>query len=199
MTQSGQQTRLFSIGHSNHGLETFLGLLRQHGIEVLVDVRSQPASRYASQFDRGNLQEAAAQAGIKYLFLGRELGGRPPGDAYYDAEGHVRYDQVAEAPFFLEGVERLEQGAPRYRVALMCSEENPAECHRHLLVERVLAKRGIVMEHIRGDGRIQSAAELEAEERGPNTENQLALFAEAVETPWRSVRAIRKPERSSAS
>lgn len=194
MIQDGHPRRLFSVGHSNQSLETFLELLRRHQVEVLADVRSQPTSRYASQFNRSELERALAPTGIKYVFLGRELGGRPNGDLYYDSEGHVCYDKVAEAPFFQEGIERLEKGIPRFRVALMCSEENPSDCHRHLLIERVLAKRGVQMLHIRGDGRLQSAAEIEEPE-----DCQLSLFAESAEVAWRSVRPIRKPEESKAS
>jgi uncharacterized protein (DUF488 family) len=98
------------------------------------------------------------------LFLGKELGGRPESSEFYDAEGFVLYSRIAESPLFLEGIERLITGITTYRVALMCGEENPANCHRRLLVGRVLAKRGVSVRHIRGDGTVQDEDELAQEE-----------------------------------
>src|SRR4051812_24830189 len=114
----GAPERLFSIGHSNHDLERFLELLRARGVEVLEDVRSQPYARYATHFSQETLRPAVTAAGVKYLFLGRELGGRPEGDEFYDAEAHVRYDRLAVAPLFLEGIERIVRGGRQYAVAL---------------------------------------------------------------------------------
>jgi uncharacterized protein (DUF488 family) len=191
MSEATAERRLFSIGHSNHPLETFLALLRRHRIEVLVDARSHPYSRFASHFDTGSLKKAVVEAGMKYLFLGKELGGRPEGDEFYDAQGHVLYSRVAESPEFLEGIRRLETGVTRYRVALLCSEENPSGCHRRLLVGRVLAAHGIMLDHIRGDGRVQTESELEAEEEQRRTRGQTALFEEREEEEeWRSIQSV---------
>jgi uncharacterized protein (DUF488 family) len=194
-------SRLFSIGHSNHVFERFLDLLRQHRIEVLVDARSHPYSRYAPHFDTASLKEAVTKAGIKYLYLGKELGGRPEGGEFYDAEGHVLYWRVAEAPWFLDGIERLQNGITKYRVALMCSEENPSACHRRLLVGRVLATRGIQVEHIRGNGRIQTEVELQAEEKSLRTNHQIEFFEErSQEKAWRSTQSVlQKGQRQSFS
>jgi len=185
------ERRLFSIGHSNHPMEAFLDLLKQHRIEVLVDARSHPYSRFASHYQAGSLRNAVADVGIKYLFLGKELGGRPEGDEFYDAEGHVLYSRVAESPLFLEGIRRLEAGVSRYRVALLCSEEDPSGCHRRLLVGRVLATRGILLDHIRGDGRVQTEAQLQAEEEQHRTKGQAELFEEPYqEKAWRSTQSV---------
>jgi uncharacterized protein (DUF488 family) len=179
---------LFTIGHSNHSWELFVELLKKHGIQVLVDTRSSPFSRYASQFNREEVAAALPRLGIKYLFLGHQLGGRPEGEEFYDEEGYVLYHKLAEAPHFLQGIERLEKGVRQFRVAIMCSEENPAICHRHLLVSRVVAKRGLPIQHIRGDGRLQSEDEL------LNTDKpafiQGFLFDLPQEKPWRSLRPI---------
>src|SRR5437660_8680013 len=155
---------VYTVGHSNHSLEEFLNLLDKHRIEVLVDTRSHPYSKYVAHFNREDLQSALRQSGVKYLFLGSELGGRPAEEEYYDDDGHVLYFRVAQSPVFLEGIERLEAGSRQYRVALLCSEEDPAVCHRHLLVGRVLADRGADIRHIRGDGTIQAYAEIKAPE-----------------------------------
>jgi len=179
------------IGHSNHALETFLGLLKQHRIEVLVDARSRPYSNFAPHFDAGSLEEMLTRAGIRYLFLGRELGGRPNGEEFYDAEGHVLYWRVAESALFLEGIRRLETGVTKYRVALLCSEEDPSACHRRLLVGRVLATRGVLLDHIRGDGRIQTEAELQAEEERRRTDGQIEFFEKPPqEKAWRSIQSV---------
>ncbi len=137
-----QPTTLFSIGHSNHTEQKFVDLLVQHGIEVLADVRTQPFSRYNPQFNDTNLKHSLEAAGIRYLFLGHELGGRPPGSDMLDDAGHALYHRMAESPLFLSGIERLEREVAEHRVAMMCSEEDPAVCHRHLLVARVITDSG---------------------------------------------------------
>ena len=143
---------IYTVGHSNHPLETFLDLLRRHEIEVLIDTRSLPFSRYSPQFNRNTLKAAVQNAGIKYGFYGRELGGRPENPDFYDAVGHVDYAQVAGSELFQSGLARLVTGAAKYRTALLCSEENPSVCHRRLLIARVLFDRKIRVLHIRGDG-----------------------------------------------
>lgn len=183
--------RLFSIGHSNHPAEGFADLLKKHDIGVLVDVRSHPYSRYAPQFDTSGLKNLLAKAGVKYLYLGRELGGRPEGDDYYDADGHVLYARLATSPLFLEGIDRVQKGAQTYRVAVMCAEEHPLNCHRRLLIGRVLRERGIALDHIRGDGTLQTEDELiRAQPPQHPTSGQPDLFHAAQEVAWRSTRSV---------
>ena len=172
---SQARTSVFTIGHSNHPVEIFISLLEANGIEVLVDTRSKPYSKFASQYNCEALKSSLAAARIRYLFLGKELGGKPEGSEFYDPEGFVLYDRIAESPLFLEGLERLIDGASKYRVAALCSEENPVSCHRRLLIAKVLAKRGVDTLHIRGDGRIQSEDELLREEKA-GEKNQQLLF-----------------------
>jgi len=180
--------QVFSIGHSNHDADTLMALLQQHEVDVVVDVRSSPHSAYASHFDRKPLEAALAAAGLKYLFLGNQLGGHPGDPAYCDTEGHIVYERVAASEPFQEGIRRLENGAAQYRIAVLCSEEDPTHCHRRLLVARVLASRGVAVDHIRGDGRVQTEEELTLEETG----GQGDLF-ESLEDPttWRrSTRSV---------
>jgi uncharacterized protein (DUF488 family) len=188
-------SRVLTIGHSNHSMEHLLQLLALYSVQVVADVRSSPYSKYATQFDREALMEALRAAGFQYVYLGGELGGRPRGDAYYDSAGHVLYDKVVESPGFQEGVARLEGGLRQYVVAALCAEEDPAGCHRRLLVGRVLGERGIAVEHIRGDGRLQTEAEIAAAE--PHS-NQLSLFEE-IEAPWKSVPSVSPKKRQSSS
>ena len=194
------QGRLLTIGHSNHSLEHFLGLLKMHGVEAVAEVRSYPYSNYSPQFDREALKPALAAAGVAYVDLGPELGGRPEGQEFYDEGGHVLYDRVAGTAKFLAGLRRLQEGMGKYRVAMMCSEENPAACHRKLLVARVLAERGVRVEHIRGDGRLQTDEEVTAESRNDN--GQMGLFAKEESTPWKSIPSVsrkKRPNNSSGS
>jgi uncharacterized protein (DUF488 family) len=191
---------VYTIGHSAHEFENLRKLLVDHGIEVLVDVRSAPYSRYAPQFDREILHGALIDAGLKYLFLGKELGGRPANAAYYDADGHVLYSRITADALFTSGIERLERGMAGFCVALMCGEEDPAHCHRRLLVARVLIERGHEVLHIRGDGRLESDSDV-AKESGKSLVNaQPALFAELDEDQWRSTASVspkKAPARSS--
>lgn len=205
MSEAGPEgkRRVFTIGHSNHALDAFVSLLKKHDIEVLVDVRSQPHSRYSLHFDAPELKVSLPEVGIRYLFMGRELGGRPEGDQFYDDEGYVLYDRIADTPLFRDGIARLERGIDQYRVVVMCSEENPTECHRRLLISRMLGMRGMEVVHIRGDGRLQPENELAAEARDSSADVvQLSLFdsAKPEGKPWRSTRSVspREPRRPSS-
>jgi uncharacterized protein (DUF488 family) len=179
------QACLFTLGHSNHPLFVFVELLKRHGIQVLVDTRSYPYSRHVPHFNREELHRALNQSGIKYLYLGKEVGGRPDQEEFYDDEGHVLYNRLAESCLFLGGIERLEQGIRNYRVAIMCSEENPSICHRHLLVGRVMAERGAKIQHIRWDGTVQTDSELQA-----TANNQPSLFDVPEENTWKSLQSV---------
>ncbi|HEY2281638.1 MAG TPA: DUF488 domain-containing protein [Streptosporangiaceae bacterium] len=151
---------IWTVGHSTHPVEELVALLQAAQIEVLADVRSQPYSRHNPQFRRENLQASLQEAGLRYVFLGAELGGRPPEPEFYDAKGHARYDLVMGTERFRAGLERLLTGAAAYRVAIMCSEEDPARCHRRLLVTRALVQREVEVWHIRGDGQVVAEADL---------------------------------------
>lgn len=186
---------MWTVGHSNHPIEHFVVVLRSVPVEVLVDVRSQPFVRYSVQFNQEPLRQALEGAGIRYLFLGRELGGRPADLSLYDEDGHVLYGDVARTPDFERGVERLVEGARRFRVAMMCSEEDPTHCHRRLLVGRVLRAQGVDVVHVRGDGTQQSEDDLLAEEAEPV---QGSLFGEEQQ-PWKSIRSVSPSTRPRSS
>lgn len=192
-TKTGQLIK--TIGHSNHSLEKFVSLLEKYNIEVLVDVRSYPYSKYAPHFNETSLKEGVKSADIKYLFMGKELGGRPQGKEFYDEDGYVLYWRIAESTFFQEGIERLQAGIEKYRVAIMCSEENPTECHRRLLVGRVLNEHGVTLQHIRGDGKVQTDAELPGKLASfiSNEPRQLSIFdfEDVEEVPeWKSTQSV---------
>jgi uncharacterized protein (DUF488 family) len=165
---------VWTIGHSTHPVDALVELLHGQRIEVLADVRSAPYSRHNPQFRKEKLRASVEQAGLRYVWLGAELGGRPPEPEFYDAKGHVRYDLVAETERFQAGLERLLTGAATYRVAIMCSEEDPGRCHRRLLVTRALVARDVEVRHIRGDGTVVTEAELSDGEAADS--GQAALF-----------------------
>jgi uncharacterized protein (DUF488 family) len=136
-----------TIGHSNLTYQEFLARLRRHAITAIADVRSSPYSRAFPHFDKKMLKAALKRDGLKYVFLGKELGGRPDSEGQYTG-GVADYEKMAEAPEFIAGLERLRAGAAIYKVALMCSEGAPLECHRTLLIARALVKRGAEVTHI---------------------------------------------------
>ena len=102
--------RVFTIGDSNPAAEHLLSLWKAHGVQVVVGARSQPCSKYATQLDPEALKPVLQDAGIRYLDLGRELGGRPKGAEFYDGEGHVSDDRVRATSIFQEGLARMEGG-----------------------------------------------------------------------------------------
>ena len=180
-------THLYTIGHSNHTLDAFLDLLRRHAVEVLIDTRSAPYSRFAPQFNHDALKAAALGQGIRYGFYGKELGGRPEGDEFYDAQGHVLYGELAQSPLFGDGLARVISGAEKYRVALLCSEEDPNVCHRRLLLARVLEEKGVAVTHIRGDGRLETEQEIQAAEARQNAAQPSLFGTEPEGESWRSL------------
>ena len=183
-------TIAWTIGHSNHSAERLLELLRGHGITAVADVRTSPYSAYSSHFNREALQLLLDEAGIRYVFLGTELGGRPADPAMYDEEDHVRYDLVAESDVFAAGLERLLRGISTYRIAILCGEEDPISCHRRRLVGRVLVERGIELAHLRGDGGVTTEAEMAVREGAEFPERfQMTLDGPP---PWRSEHAVRR-------
>ena len=149
---SSTQLQAFTIGHSNHSAGAFLALLQKHYVNEVADVRSSPSSRYSPHFNYDNLNDTLEEAGIGYEFLGGELGGRPADRSCYDDKGRVMYDRLANTDFFDEGIRRVVRAADERRVAVMCSEKEPLDCHRTLLIAKVLEERGIAVEHILADG-----------------------------------------------
>ena len=145
---------VFTIGHSTHTLEAFVTLLRMHCVTAVADVRSTPYSRFNPQFNRDPLAKALDVAEIRYVYLGNVLGGRSEDPACYQG-GRIRYDRVATTESFKNGLARVVRGATKYRIALMCAEKEPLDCHRTLLVSRALDEQGADVAHIHADGRVE--------------------------------------------
>jgi uncharacterized protein (DUF488 family) len=147
-------TTIYTVGHSNHPLQKFLSLLSANGITAIADVRSQPFSRRNPQFNKDRLAAELAQQGIAYVFLGKELGARSEDPACYE-DGKVQYSRLAATAAFKAGLDRVILGAEKYRVALMCAEKEPLDCHRTLLVSCALEKRGVSIAHILADAGLE--------------------------------------------
>ena len=181
-------SEIFTIGHSNQPADDFIGLLQKTNVECVVDVRSKPYSRFR-HFNREPLARRLERIGISYLYLGHELGGHPEREELY-VSGRVAYERVIALPEFRRGINRVIDEIEQHRIVLMCTEENPAQCHRHPLLARTLVEHGITVLHIRRDGSVQNAVEVDGQ-----IDPQLALLEPPGEDlTWRSPKVIRPPK-----
>ncbi len=156
---------IFTIGHSNHSIETFVSLLQQQGVTAVADVRSSPFSRRLPQFNQTLLKNSLKAEKIAYVFLGDQLGARPQDPDCY-VEGKALYPRIAATDAFAMGLERLAKGARQHQIALMCAEQDPITCHRAILVSRHLKSRhlqaaGVEIQHILKTGELESQEHLE--------------------------------------
>jgi uncharacterized protein (DUF488 family) len=177
-------TTIYTVGHSNHSAEKLIALLHSAGVTAVVDVRSAPYSKYNPQFNRGSLEEALTQAQISYAYAGKYLGGRPDDPGCYksgtlpgeDADylHEVDYPAVMQRDWFLKGIKRLLEIADGACAVVLCSEEDPAQCHRHHLIARYLltGHPEIGVRHIRGDGTTFSASTILKSVHTPNVTQQ---------------------------
>ncbi|MEZ4503018.1 MAG: DUF488 domain-containing protein [Dehalococcoidia bacterium] len=145
---------LLTIGHSTRGLGSFLELLVSYQVTAVADVRSVPFSRWTPQFNQEGLRAALKQRGIAYVFLGTELGARSDDPSSY-VEGRVQYRRLAESKIFQQGIKRLLEGSETQRIAVMCAEGEPLDCHRTILVARELDSAGADVAHILPDGSLE--------------------------------------------
>jgi uncharacterized protein (DUF488 family) len=164
---------IYTIGHSNQDIVTFLKLLKNNSIQVVVDVRSAPYSRYVPQFNKKEIETAITDAGLQYIFMGDVIGGKPSDPQYLDADGKVMYYKLAASDRFQQGLNRLTKGLDDgWCIALMCAEEDPFKCHRHLLIANELElQRHIPVWHIRSD-----EPRIRAKEHLEEYSTQLKLF-----------------------
>jgi len=178
---------IFSLGHADLSIERFIGLLAQAEVSAVADVRSSPFSRRAPWFNRPELTESLKLKGILYGFFGKELGGRPRDPAQYTG-GVADYSKMAQTISYLHGLERLISGNQRHRVAMICSERDPLECHRCLLVSRSLFELGVDVQHIHHTGKVELQSEalerLFFEERIP-TEDKMWQWDDRVDMAFK--------------
>ena len=153
-------TEIYTIGHSNHTWESFAPLLADNEIELLVDVRTKPVSKYAPFANHRILSDLLEGAGIDYEFMGGPLGGKPDNPAMYDSRGKPDYHKMRALDEFQEAISQLAGMASRRNTAILCSEEDPSQCHRLLMLGPALEEEGCRLLHIRGDGQAQTTAQL---------------------------------------
>jgi uncharacterized protein (DUF488 family) len=180
--------QLYTIGHSNHSIDAFAQLLDANGVMVLVDVRTTPLSRYVTQFNRDNLERVLPEHQIQYVFAGKFLGGRPADPTCYkkrklpgegaDYQHEVDYPAVMQHDWFVKGIQRLLELADEQTTVVMCSEEDPAQCHRHHLIAKYLMEHHpeVTVRHIRGDGSVFNAATLRVSVEDKQEPQQPSLF-----------------------
>lgn len=145
---------IFSIGHSNAGSDRFVELLRLHGIDVLIDVRSAPYSRYNPHFSREPLRLSVMESGIRYVYLGNLIGGKPDDASLRREDGSVDYGLVMESRPFNKGLDQVVELGAASNVAVMCAEADFHKCHRYWLITRALAQRGLEVLHILHSGEV---------------------------------------------
>jgi len=171
---------VLTIGHSSHPMEHFLALLHEAGVTAVADVRSAPHSRHVPQFNHDALKAALRDAGVAHVYLGTALGGRPENKAQY-RDGVADYETIAATGTFQAGLRRVMDGAAVHRIALVCTEQFPQDCHRCLLVGRALAARGMRVRHILPDGATVTQADVEADLLRRTGRDKEDLFMSAEE------------------
>lgn len=178
MTNTAEHTQrraVLTIGHSNHLIERFLSLLHEHGVTAVADVRSSPYSRFHPQFNRKSLEQALSHHGIEYALLGAELGARSKDPRCYE-DGKVQYRRLAQTELFRSGLTRLIELSGVHRVALLCAEKEPLDCHRTFLVGSALEEHGFAMSHIHADGSLETSQDAMHRLLGLIGESEADLF-----------------------
>ncbi len=154
--------KIYTIGHSNHLSNFFLSLLRKHEITCVVDVRSVPFSKYTPQYNKDDLKRFLHENKVYYIFMGEELGARRSDKLLYSSDGNLDFDKVSKTRLFQSGIDRIKSGIEKgYNIAVMCTEKDPIECHRNILVARELYRQNIEINNILENGKIQTQEQIE--------------------------------------
>lgn len=155
---------IYTIGHSNYSMERFVEMLRKYKIDVVVDIRGTPYSKYNTQYNKEALYNSLKELDFKYIYMGREFAAQRDNKLIYTWEGYSDFEKVINEPSFINGIERLKKGlAKGYRIVLLGAKQDPVNCHRFALVGRELYKRGFDVKHIGDD--LSTSSQLELEER----------------------------------
>lgn len=151
---------MYSIGNGSRKWDDFVSLLRLYGIQYLIDVRSRPGSRFHPQYNRSAMEVGLAAEGVRYVFMGDVLGGRPEEASLY-VDGKVSYELLSRSAAYLSGIERLLVAETKgLAAAVMCSERDPRTCHRARLIGATLLQQGISLQHIDVDGAVRRQEDL---------------------------------------
>lgn len=148
---------LYTIGYASFSISDFMETLRKYSITCVVDVRSAPYSKFKPDFRKENLSQSLNDNGITYLFLGNSVGARVE-DASCYREGKLHYRLLKKSETFKAGIDRILHDIKSFRLALMCAEKDPVNCHRTFLVCRTLHAHRLRILHILGDGSLEEHA-----------------------------------------
>lgn len=186
---------LFTIGHTHHTHEEFLKLLRMHDINYILDVRSTPYSKFAEQFNREIIEKFLRRNGVAYNFMGKYFGARQTDTSLYTTEGYLDFEKTIGTEQFQMGVRNVILGLNKgNNIALMCTEKDPFDCHRAIMVARAFSLQGIEVNHILADGQIESHASIDEmllDKYFPDR-FQISLFEEEISDEERLRRAYQK-------
>lgn len=154
---------IYTVGHSTMPVDDFIKLIKMHDIDCIVDVRSTPYSQYAPQFNQAEIIYALKKAGVAYIYMGKELGARRDDATLYDEDGRLNFEKTAASPSFKSGIDRIMQGIKKgYTIALMCTEKDPMDCHRCILVGRKINNlENCYVENILSDGSLLKQTQVE--------------------------------------
>jgi uncharacterized protein (DUF488 family) len=152
---------IWTLGHSTLAPEDFIRLIQGAGIQAIADVRSIPFSGRQPHYSSPNLRHLLENAGIRHVYLGDLVGGRPRHSGLYTPTGRADFRAMAQSEWFLRGLERILAGLKKMSIGLMCGEEDPLPCHRGLLIAPELVARGLEPRHLRKGGRVETQRELE--------------------------------------
>jgi uncharacterized protein (DUF488 family) len=141
---------IFSIGHGNKDINRFISELHSFDIQFLIDIRSKPYSKFCPHFSQQTLKTFVENENIRYVYMGKELGGLPMHDAScFTDTGKIDYNKLKDKDFFKSGLQRLlKANAQNIKVCIMCSESDPKMCHRSKLIGSELQKMGVELQHI---------------------------------------------------
>lgn len=153
---------IYAIGHSNYQLEKLVDMLKKYNIDVVVDIRETPYSKYNVQYNKEVFQESLKKQGFKYIYMGNEFGARRSDKGTYTKEGYADFEKVEKEEIFLEGIERLVKGCKMgYKIALLGAMQDPIRCHRSILLGRVLEQRGFNIKYIMHEGNLSCQEDIE--------------------------------------
>lgn len=147
----------YTIGHSTRKQDEFIELIRGYGIDCVMDIRRNPYADniYAKDFDREVLEKNVKQAGINYIYMGKELGCE---------KSSLKFDNILKEDPFIKGIRRIVEGIKRgHKIVLMCSERNPFKCCRSILLGYALKTNGVDMEHIIDENNSKTQGRIEEE------------------------------------
>ena len=173
--------KIFTIGHSVHKPKDFINLLKKFDINCIVDVRSTPYSKFNPTFNLENIRVMLKGAGIYYISMGKELGARRDDKSLYHKDGYLDFEKVRKDEFFLKGIDRVKDGISKnYKIALMCSEKDPFNCHRCILVAKEFYDQGYEVKNILPNGDILTQEQIEERLIEKYFPNRLQMKIESV-------------------